>query len=384
VSLFNAAERFAAMDHSTVILAKGRCLHGRSRFSSCEACFTICPSQAISPGKPPTLDQDRCASCLACLPVCPVGAYSADDAVSSLLSTASRLEGSSLELICEKNPHAAKGADAETVGVRMRGCLTGLGDATYLALAALGLEKILVRMDACDTCEWKVLFPKLTEQVDHAHQLLQAWGKVDSIICIQGEPEVERPLWEAANPPLSRRDLFLMIARQGKVAMARAIEIERKVNGELPGRNRLRILGTLAHLPVPMEDSITLQDMDYAGLVISEKCTACLACVRICPTKALFFKKSEDETSFTMQFTAGNCIGCELCMRACVPAAISIDHSPTFKQVFGEKMVIVKEGKLAKCESCGVLMTARQDISICTVCEYMQQHPLGAAINPDR
>ncbi len=377
MNLFNAAERFAAMDHSTVILATGRCLHVRSRFSTCEACFTICPSQAISPGKPPTLDQDRCVSCLACLPVCPVGAFSADDAVSSLINTASRLEGTSLELICEKNPHASNGVNTEGVGLRLRGCLTGLGDSAYLTLTALGVEKILVRMDACETCEWKGLSLKLIDQVDHARQLLQAWGKADNIICTQAEPEVERPLWEVTNPPLSRRDLFLMLGKQGKVAMVRAIEIERKVNVELPGRNRLRLLRTLTHLPVPEEDSIILQDMDYAWLEVSEKCTACLACVRICTTKALFFQKSEDESSFTLQFKPGNCVGCDLCMRACVPAAISIDHSPTFKQVFGEKMVVIKEGKLARCERCGVMMTARQDISICTVCENIQKHSSG-------
>jgi len=101
--ILNVAERFAALDRSAVILDKESCLHNQNRFSGCEACFDICPVQAIHPGKPPSLDSEKCESCLACLTVCPMGAYSADDAVASLLNAVTRLEGSELEVLCEKN-----------------------------------------------------------------------------------------------------------------------------------------------------------------------------------------------------------------------------------------------------------------------------------------
>ncbi len=81
MSLIDAAERFAAMDHSAIVLDNARCLHSLELNSACEACFAICPVQAVAPGKPPVLDAQKCESCLACLTVCPVGAFSADDAV---------------------------------------------------------------------------------------------------------------------------------------------------------------------------------------------------------------------------------------------------------------------------------------------------------------
>ena len=157
MSLFAAAEWFAALDRSSVTLNTERCLHSQDRFSGCQACYDICPVSAITPGKPPALDSEKCQSCLACLTVCPVGAYAADEAVVSLLNAVTHLEAGALELLCERNPQAGLGFSEASTGIRVRGCLAGLGCGAYLALAAFGLERILVRTDACSACEWATL-----------------------------------------------------------------------------------------------------------------------------------------------------------------------------------------------------------------------------------
>ena len=123
MSLFEAAERFASIDRSRVTLDAARCLHAQDRFSVCEGCFGICPVNAITPGKPPVLDSEKCQDCLACLSICPVGAYSADDAVKSLLNSAARLEGDSVELVCARNEQADKGIRDSYTGIQLRGCL---------------------------------------------------------------------------------------------------------------------------------------------------------------------------------------------------------------------------------------------------------------------
>src|SRR5512140_3117491 len=56
VSLIGAAERFAAMDRSAIVFDGARCLHSLDRNSACEACFALCPADAITVGKPPVLD----------------------------------------------------------------------------------------------------------------------------------------------------------------------------------------------------------------------------------------------------------------------------------------------------------------------------------------
>jgi len=264
VSLLDAAERFAAMDRSAIVLDPARCLHSLDRASTCEACFQICPAEAIAPGKPPSLDADKCESCLACLVVCPVGAYNADDAVRPLLNAVTRLEGQTLELVCAKNPQPEKGISESSVGIRVKGCLAGLGTGTYLALAALGLERVVARTEACSACEWANLRPQIDSQIERAARVLAGWDKGETVTSSSASDGlVERTVWDAENPPLSRRDLFRMMARQGQVAMARlfrmmarqgqvamarAMENGEHSIGRKPGRDRVRALGAVAHL----------------------------------------------------------------------------------------------------------------------------------------
>jgi Fe-S-cluster-containing hydrogenase component 2 len=131
---------------------------------------------AIQTGKPLRLETDLCASCLTCLPLCPTGAFSANDAVPDLLNCAAHVESRSLELICQMHPRADTGIAVEAVGVRLRGCLARLGSGTYLALAAVGVEHIAVRLDACAECPWASLGRRVEKQAQEAKLLLEGWA----------------------------------------------------------------------------------------------------------------------------------------------------------------------------------------------------------------
>jgi ferredoxin len=384
VSLFSAAERFASIDHSTVVLNPGRCLHKQDRFSGCEACFTICPVEAISPGKPPSLDAEKCQSCLACLTVCPMGAYSADDAVASLLNAVTHLEESTLEILCEKNPRVSLGVENST-GMRVRGCLAGLGCGAYLSLAAFGLEHILARTDACPTCEWRTLPAQVEEQVSQAKLLLEAWGKAETLeSSSELDNPVERSLWEAKNPPLSRRDMFRMLTQQGKVAMARAIESGQVSESRGPGRNHMRILGAAAHLPVVQpEFTGSVLNMDFAWVSVSEACTACGVCARACPTQAIQFVIDEDSHSYQLNIFPQLCTGCEMCRHVCEPEAVSVEHAPTFQQVFGSgQPVLLRGGEIAYCEQCKTPYAAKPGVPLCSICDFRRQNPFGSKRPP--
>ena len=127
MSLLNAAERFSSLDHSQIILDINRCVHSQDQYAECTACFTICPVDAIIAGNPPRLHSELCQSCLACLPTCPVGAYRADDDVADLLNCATHMEEQPVELLCGLHPHPESGIGSESIGIRIRGCLAGLG-----------------------------------------------------------------------------------------------------------------------------------------------------------------------------------------------------------------------------------------------------------------
>ncbi len=393
MSLFSIAERFSSLDHSALTLDTERCLHSQDRFSGCQACFEICPVGAITPGRPPSLDPQKCAQCLACLMVCPVGAYTADDSVASLLNAVKNLEKAPLELLCERNPRPTLGVSKAGTAIRIKGCLAGLGAGAYLVLAVLGQEHILVRTDACSACEWATLPAQVQAQVSHARQLLEGWGKAGSLECVSVlESPTERPFCEAANPPLSRRDIFQTALRQGRATLARVVdEWGATPAGRQPGRDRLRIQKALKQLPAsppatqpatPPAHTGSLNGMDFAWLSVSEACTACGICARICPTGALRFGKYAGETAFQLTFQAANCVGCDMCLHVCAPSAISLDHDPTFARIFSQENVIVRAGGLIKCKKCGALTVAQPGVELCPFCEFRRTHPFGSMLPP--
>jgi len=379
VSLLDAAERFASMDRSQVLLNPKRCLHSQDQFSNCTTCFNICPVDAITVGKPPVLNIENCQSCLACIPACPAGAFHADDDVSALLNCVTHVEDKAIELICGLHPYPETGADSKSIGIRIHGCLAGLGSGALLTLIALGLERIMLRTDACHACKWVSLSPEIHRQAERTKRFISAWNKTEYVNCLDGiEMPVERPLWNVKNPPLSRRDLFRMMAQQGGVAMARAMENGLAASNRQPGRDRLRLLSATSHLPAP-PSTAQLDDFGFATLAISEECTACGACGRACPTEALQFKKNEEEMTFSISFSARNCIGCDICAHVCLPNAITLDHMPAFEHIFGAKEpVIVDSGQMVRCERCNSLLAARKGVKICPLCEFRREHPFGS------
>lgn len=379
MSLLSAAERLAAIDRSEVVLVQDRCLHSRDRFSACAACYEICPVQAITAGKPPSLDEGTCQNCLACLVVCPTGAYQADDDVAALLKAASHLEGGTLDLLCMQHEGPELGSGAAT-GLRVCHCLAGLGVGSYVALAAFGFEQVRVQVDSCPTCPWGALAAEIESQIEGANQLLSAWAKPQfAVVIVERTGAVERPLWDVDSPPLSRRELFRMMAQQGRTMMARAIENGRGHTGRRPGRDRMRINAAIDHLPEAQTSTeLELGVLGFATLKASEACTACGTCARVCPTEALSFVKADDESGFTLDFVACACIGCEACLRVCAPSALEIDHRPGLTDVFSQERLTLASGKLTKCRGCGVSIAVRPGDGLCPVCQYRREHPFGS------
>lgn len=383
--ILSAAERLAAIDRSKIILDADRCLHSSNQLSACEACFDICPMEAIQPGKPPTLETSKCQHCLACLPVCPVGAYSADDAVPRLLTCIARLETKKIELVCEMNDNPSMGVTADSMGIHIKGCLAGLGSGAYLAIATIGFEAVLLRLDVCEQCPWGTLQKEIIKQTRWANKILTNLEDGNFLICHSKLDEpVERPLLDADNPPLSRRDLFQLAARQGQMTMARAMVNDQSAGGHRLGRDRLRTILALTHLPdLPTGGETLLDSGEYAGLTITEACTACKTCARSCPVNALHFSMNAEKTSYQLEFEPQLCIGCSFCVNVCAAEAIEISHSPTFTQVFGNSgKILLQEGKLSLCVKCQAPFATETGGEYCPVCEYRRKHPFESKIPP--
>lgn len=383
MNLVSAAEWLGNIDHSMITYDPESCLHSNDKASVCNACFDICPVSAIQPGKPPILDSKKCQSCLACLTICPVGAYTADDAIPSLFNCATRMSRNSLELLCELNSYANVGVSPESIGIQVKGCLAGLGAGVYMALIAMEFQEIIVRTDTCEACKWQSLRLTIKAQIEKAQKLLKAWEKRNSLSELSNlTTHVERQLWNADNPPLSRRDLFQMFVKHSQIAIARSITAEKHPTERRPGRDYIRIEIAAKHLPdVHLSEDYSLGEIGYSNLTIFDDCTACGTCVRVCPTSALQLEVDEEEEYYRIKFLPLTCVGCEACVHVCVPGAISINHSPSFTEVFERKEdVILSEGDLIRCEKCNTLFASHSGERLCQVCEYRRKNPFGSVL----
>jgi len=383
MELLTIVERLASFDHSAVRYDSKRCLLSRDKFAECEACLGICPTNAIQSGKPPRFDPKACSGCLACLPLCPSGAYDGDDAVHDLLNFAAHVERTQIELICQAHPHAQNGVSEEALGIRVRGCLAGLGSGTYLALAAMGVTKVTARLDACAECPWNTLKAQVEVQVENAKRLLSAWNKETFVQSVtELENAYQRPLQEAKNPPLSRRDLFVMLSRQGQLTLARAIENNEPFAEKQAGRGHHRLANAIAHLPAP-EKNISLEGFGFGMVKVSEACTACGSCARFCPTGALGFDINEEVGTYSLAFAMQKCIDCGACLHVCADSAISLDPAPVLNQVFGSKEpLVLRRGGLSRCERCHACFAARPGVRLCPNCEFRQKNPFGSRLPP--
>lgn len=384
MNLLSVSDKLANLEHSSIQFAALSCLNNDMQFLICQQCQSICPNNAIVPGNPTIFKKDNCTSCQACLPSCPTGAFQADDDVSNLLNCVTRIEGKSIELLCERHPNPESGLNPETTGLRVRGCLAGLGSGALLALAAMGLEQVTLRTDSCHQCNWQDLSKTVHRQTEMADAFLSGWKDTLIVRCVDSiEEPVERPFMDVKNPPLSRRDLFRMIGRQGQAAVARAMESSRAANGHRLGRDRLRILAAITHLPKPdFPDQVCLDGLDFAVLSINDTCTACGTCARACSTDALSFNLVEDGKKYELRFNPRNCTGCEICTHVCTSASITVDHHPAYGQVFGEEAVLLSGGELVKCDRCGTRTAKRDGASLCPICEYRRENPFGSKLPP--
>jgi ferredoxin len=378
------AERVAAIERSTVSLNGQRCLPALGRFSTCAACAAVCPVGAIERGRPAKLNAELCQNCLACLPVCPSGALSADDAVPALLNCAARVEARSIELICQQHPQAEMGLAATHTAIRVRGCLAGLGASAYVALIALGVARVLVRTDACGQCAWAALQTRVEMQVEQARQLLGPGGQAVVLVtagAAQAEAATERPVWEADNPPLSRRDVFRLASRRGQVMMARMVTDEAETRPKALGRERQRLWKGLDQLPAREQRASQPlpAGLGLATVSVSEACTACGACARLCPTGALRLDLQLGERpGYRLTFVPQACIGCGACHATCLPGAVTIDAQPTFEAVFvNREPVELRAGELVRCKRCQTWMAALPGARLCPTCAFRARNPFG-------
>ena len=378
VKLALAVERWTA-GRAPVTLALERCLNMRDKTTACDQCVQVCPTGAITTAPDVQLNLERCIACGLCLHHCPTGTFRGDDGAAQLLRCAAQLvDRDVLELACKFHADPATGDPSVAAVITTNGCLSTLGVSAFLGLFALGVQKVVLRLDACANCP----LASLRTEIERAAEIArQTYGASGAALAFQYDSAARRtksrPVYAMNNPPVSRRGLLRMITLQGEDstdALIAQFRVDDEDDHPVPVERR-RILAALRHSP--QIDNPLPADL-FVQLTADDTCTACGLCARICPTQALQFFEGEDR--FALTFTAADCINCGLCTRLCDAKALHAEGAPSRADVIEGRRIPLLSGTLKRCKKCHALYKGTGDF--CPPCEFRKKHPFGYVANP--
>lgn len=392
MNVLSALEQLAALDAAPIELDANRCVRARDRFSTCGACTRACPANALHVNGSVTLDAEACVACRQCVHVCPTGVFDRNDNATELLAFLPRLKDARIvELACARHPSPETGPPETEAVVRIEGCLASLGPSVYLTLLASGIERIVVRLDACAECPFGAAQPMIEQTLNTAQMISKACLETKRITRLTERPSkgrMRRPLY-AKRTQVSRRDLFRRAIGEGQQHVARKLALDRPADRPdtpaekslplerqrlLDALNRLLPVAALANAEAPLEG------LSFARLLVGEKCTACGVCARICPTGALQLIIGEDD-SYQLTFQASLCTGCGICLHLCEPGALRRE-SLTLAELIATQPSVLRSGTLRRCQKCGVKFAGESTAPLCPVCDFRRRNPFGMRLPP--
>jgi len=285
-----------------------RCLRMRFSESTCSRCVDICPHGAVNLDETLSIDQQKCSGCLLCTSVCPSGSLEQKLDFTACLAHLSRMPEAVLG--CVRTKEAANATLA---------CLGGLSEEHLLALCHSLSGELTLNLALCDVCPNNLMIVTLQKRLA---RLTNAGLLRDGCRIVVAE-SVNNVRYRAES--LGRRDFLLSLRC---VLMQGAVEVlseSSSLTERQPAYSGKRV-------PVRREllnricERIATALADKARyyfncqIAIFENCTACQACVAICPTGALQHVSPDCSPEVVLK----NCSGCGLCVEFCLDQAIRI------------------------------------------------------------
>lgn len=362
-----------------------RCVRSKDRNADCDLCVQRCPTDAISLENGVSVDPETCIHCGLCLHTCPVGVFDGNDGVYKLLYAAEQLvEKEHVEVACGHHPTVEQGDPKADAVLRTQGCLTSFGPSAYLGLLAMDVERVTVRLDACADCPAHELCGAVKENVQQAQDMLAAHDEANRLQTVEETPrrKRKRPVYDTNNPNLSRRGLFRMLSMQEQTTASDiAPRHAKQIAGDAgPPRERRRIRNALHHLFG--SDDVTLPSgQGFVDFDVTDDCTACGLCAKICPNDAMRFES--DDGTFHIHFDAAQCTDCGLCTSLCTPDALRRNEFVSWLDVAREGAKEIKSGELHECRKCHVSYSGDYNDGLCPVCSFRRQSPFGSRLPAD-
>ncbi len=318
-----------------------RCVHALLATASCTGCGRACPEGAITFGSDEIiLDSARCDGCGLCVPACPQQAISGAEKPAPIGKT-------DLFAACQRV--AAHGAP----GV-MR-CLHAIGVEDLMAAWLKGVRRMRLSRGACEKCACGSR-PRLEDAVRDANAILAS----RDLECIRlslldpGDWRAERENARRREGVDGGRRRFLGFHLRKAVEDVVLGAAETETTQGLPALASLPATATALFPCVPVIDE--------------RRCTACDACIRVCPTGALALVEESGHPAYAL--LPSRCNGCAMCIDVCEDEAIGIDRMRTARAV-------TLPLRPCRCRACGAsyhASPAEPETALCRICRKTQRH----------
>ena len=358
-NLADIVEMAEALESKAVLVASERCVAVRNRHSSCKKCVQACPVDAVSVGgNEVSLDSGACVACGACTTVCPTEALIPldpldGDLAASIAAATEAAEGMAV-FACARIAARRLGDPDKHATVP---CLARMEESVLLALAARGVQDVVLVDGNCATCKYRACVPGIEATVESANTLLATQGSDVRVRRASACPDEVLAPDAQKSFAASRRGLFTWAGGTAKSAAKTAAEktVAKVLNdaGQKKAtlRDRLHMAdGALPHFEAKRRMSV-LDSMDALGESVvptletrlfgsveidAEKCSSCFMCTVFCPTGALVKsdEKPEDGTGSYLEFSAADCVQCNLCADACLKKCLTVSHTVSTEELF--------------------------------------------------
>ncbi len=313
------------------------CARSRSELSGCSNCMDVCTTNAISnDGEGVKVDPYLCQGCGTCATVCPSGAmsYAYPRPANAIDKTRNLLAEQDYHTLLLHSEEQQAEIDTLNLGAGTLSLhveeVSAFGIDYWGSMLCAGVQHIVLAHDA-DSDNPNVA--ALLGQIDLFHQLLEGLGVETTVVQITKLDAIESLLGT-----LPTGSLLNGITPASFVTHNDKRQTIRTALDTLA----LQLKPLKANQPLPSTAPFGAIDVDAGA------CTLCMACVSVCPGKALL----DGQDTPALRMIEANCLQCGLCESACPESAIVLKPGYTYDSIETRKIRTLNEEEPFNCIRC--------------------------------